>query len=351
MTVEKPPVEMHSVVLPCGPDQFREFIGGLLGQPQTINRNIFGSFELSRRDIENLFHLIEQRVSSQNDAKLIQFTGRIVYDDNSSVLLNSYEDFQLYNEVKPLVSVSAVFSWTYLIIFQGKQYPEKQLIEISFDTQRSNFIRIREGSMYHHESMLGSVIGIRINHTNRTWGTDIEALLAGQLGTLITKEIGARAFVASHPAWIGFGVGILVFVSALAMAFRVTDGFIAEYLSGAKKIAANGAVTFDVVVKKLDFLTAIVASGMWTRYAFYVLGFFILALIVSIIAGAVVGSSAGTARPSFLLLTRRSEVEKDNSLIRYRNSWLIFLSSIVGAVIVSVAGNWVFYLLSKYWAS
>jgi hypothetical protein len=62
MTTKKMESEGYSVVLPCGLDHFREFIAGLLGQPQTINCEIFGSFELSRVDVENLLHPIEQRV-------------------------------------------------------------------------------------------------------------------------------------------------------------------------------------------------------------------------------------------------------------------------------------------------
>jgi hypothetical protein len=76
-----------AVVLPCEPDQFRDFIAGLLGRPQTIERALGGSLEVGRSEIESLYHLVEQRVSSQNEATLIQFTVRIVYDDNSSVLL------------------------------------------------------------------------------------------------------------------------------------------------------------------------------------------------------------------------------------------------------------------------
>src|SRR6266478_5787375 len=93
-----------SVVLPCSPDQFQNFISGLLGRPQTISRHISGPFELTRADIENVFYLLEQRISSQNEGTLIQFTVRVIYDDGSSVLLNSLADFQAYNEVRPLIS-------------------------------------------------------------------------------------------------------------------------------------------------------------------------------------------------------------------------------------------------------
>jgi len=351
MAVERFEPTVHSVVLPCGPEHFRDFIGGLLGQPQTINRAIYGSFEVSRRDVENLFHLIEQRLSSQNEAELIQFTARIINNDNSSVLLNSLADFQSYNEVKPLISVAAVFSWTYLVKFQGKLYPEKQVIELNFRTQEPNRIRVEEGLLWETALPVGSSIRMRISHTNRTWGTDIEALLTGQLETLLKHETGLRAFVADHPGWIGLITGICVFVSALGMSFRVTDAFIERYLVEAKKFATVDAVTFEAVAKKVDFLTSIVASGMWTRYAFYVTGFFVLAVITSAIVGGIVGSSAGTRRPSFVLLTQRAEEVEESALASYRNSWSVFLVSIAGAVLVGVAGNAAFYFLIRYWTS
>ncbi len=60
----------NAVILPCEPSQFREFIADLLGQPQTVERALYGRFEVDRANIENLFHLIDQRISSQNDGHL-----------------------------------------------------------------------------------------------------------------------------------------------------------------------------------------------------------------------------------------------------------------------------------------
>jgi hypothetical protein len=125
-----------AVMLPCEPDQFRDFIAGLLGKPQTIDQLIDGQYEIKKSDIENLYHLLDQRVSTQSAGTLVQFSVRILYDDNSSVLLNSLADFASYNEVKPLVSVGVSLSWTFLIHFYNKKFPEKQQIDISFLTKR-----------------------------------------------------------------------------------------------------------------------------------------------------------------------------------------------------------------------
>lgn len=37
-----------TVVLPCPPDQFREFIAGLFGCPQTITGSVDGPFEVTK---------------------------------------------------------------------------------------------------------------------------------------------------------------------------------------------------------------------------------------------------------------------------------------------------------------
>jgi hypothetical protein len=79
----------YAFILPCKPEDFRDFVGGLLGRPQTITGIFFGPFEVNKSDIENFHHLVVQRVGQQNEGTLVQFTVSIVYDDESSVLLNS----------------------------------------------------------------------------------------------------------------------------------------------------------------------------------------------------------------------------------------------------------------------
>ena len=158
-----------TVVLPCPPDQFRDFIAGLLGRAQTIETIVDGPFEVTKDSIENLFHLLQQRVSSQNEATLVQFTTRIVYNDNSSALLNSLQDFLAYNEVRPLISIGLHLSWTYLIKFQNKPFPEKQLVQVSFDTAECTVPFQSVGALQLRYRQ-PCPITLRIEHTDRTWG-------------------------------------------------------------------------------------------------------------------------------------------------------------------------------------
>lgn len=122
----------HAVMLPCSPDQFGRFISGLLGKPQTITQSMRGAFDISAIELMNIHQLIDQRIRQQNQGELIQFTVRIIFNDDSSVLLNSYSDLQHYNEVRPVVSKQVHLSWSYLIRFADRNVPEKQSIDLSF---------------------------------------------------------------------------------------------------------------------------------------------------------------------------------------------------------------------------
>ena len=92
------------LTLPFNEEQFKDFIKGLLGTPQTITKRIKGNFEVHLKDLQNFHDLINQRVTQQNNGKLVQLKTQIYYSDESSVLLSSYEELVTYNEVKPVIS-------------------------------------------------------------------------------------------------------------------------------------------------------------------------------------------------------------------------------------------------------
>jgi hypothetical protein len=198
---------------------------------------------VTRADAENLHHLLDQRLSSQNDATLVQFTARIVYGDNSSVLLNSFSDFHSYNEVKLLVSTALHLNWTYLIQFKNKRFPEKQTIDVSFTTGSLDFEStpriIDEGAWVRLQPPRNLPGFIRIQHTDRTWGVDIEALLKGQIETLIKPVPRARRITNKYSGIIGFGSSVVAFLISLILSYRVAEHFSFEYMSQAQAIRAG----------------------------------------------------------------------------------------------------------------
>lgn len=92
------------------------------------------------------------------------------------MLLNSLSDFEHYSEIRPISSIGAVLSWTYIIKFKNKRVPEKQEINLSFrsedddeDVGDGSFI-VDDGIVVRKSrSWYASGIFLRINHTERTW--------------------------------------------------------------------------------------------------------------------------------------------------------------------------------------
>ncbi len=137
-----------TVVLPLDEKGFHKFISNLLGKPQSVGKGFKGPFDVDRDAIINIHQALLQRFFQQNNGSLAKFSVKIIYDDNSSVHLNSIEEFETFNETKPVVSTSVHISWTFLVQFMDKKIPEKQEVELSFtatlslDEENSSYGRI-----------------------------------------------------------------------------------------------------------------------------------------------------------------------------------------------------------------
>ena len=53
------------LTFPFDGNQFKDFISGLLGKPQSIYRIISGTFEIHLSDLQNFYELVNQRVTQQ----------------------------------------------------------------------------------------------------------------------------------------------------------------------------------------------------------------------------------------------------------------------------------------------
>jgi len=318
-----------AVVLPLDDETFRKFISNLLGKPQSVGKGFKGSFDVDKDAIINIHHALLQRIYQQNNGTLAKFTVKIIYDDNSSVHLNSLEEFETYNETKPVISTSVHISWTFLIQFMDKEAPEKQEVDLSFtaelglDSDNDDADIIRFSSI--RAPISSQSISFLIRHTARSWAVDIESLLTHQIEALIIRDRGLKGFVANRSTKIGLGVASLFIVSALAGATYTTSTFVGHHLDKAKEIASSGGGDYESVSNRVDFLINLVASGTWTTYAFYLTGFVIMSIILSIVFGILVGTYSSKKRPAFVLLTNMSKEKRDKALRKYSRDWSFFL--------------------------
>jgi len=343
----------RAVVLPCEPDQFRDFIAGLLGRPQTIERSIAGPFEVSKLDVENIYHLIDQRLTSQNEATLVQFTARIVYDDNSSVLLNSFFDFASYSEVRPLKSWSVHLGWTFLVKFRNKQYPEKQQIDISFyggPVSNNVEFEVRFGHVPQRAMNRGGTILYRISHTDRTWGTDMDALLDGQLRTLVKEDSGPRKVLRKHAGKIGFLSWLILFAGSFVSSVVVTSKLIERHAIELTSFSLKDPITIEQLAKEINVVIQFLIADRTSHYMIYAIVFNVIALIGTIFIAAWIGDLASGERRSFVLLTAKAIEERDVWVRSPKNSIFRFSVSVIGALIISVIGNALFYVALRYWS-
>lgn len=341
------PDDHYAIALPCSTEDFGKFIGSLLGKPQTISGAERGAFELRRKDILSSYHLVNQRVQQQNDAQLIQFTVKLVFDDNSSVLLNSLDDFQAYSEVRPVVVTQAHLSWSFIVKFRDSNHPEKQEIDLSFLTAAPGAIAIGESEdaafVPIARLVSGGHIAFRIRHTARTWGADIESLLRGHAKHLVLPQPPMRQFAQKHSGKIAIAIALIFFVSTIAACFITAERVAAEQL----KLISDLLQSSNAIDLKLNKLLQLAAEGFWGKYFFSVFVFAIFSFVASILLAIWAETTADTKRPSYILLTKKSEQVKTEQDQRYKFRWLSFLGSIIIAIATGIVSN---ILFSKYWA-
>ena len=327
------------LTLPFEGEQFKNFIASLLGKPQSISKRISGTFEVQLSDLQSLHELVMQRVTQQNNGKLIQFTAKVYYTDESSVQLGSYEELVTYNEVKPIISEAVKLSWDFLIHFSDKEHPEKQVVEVliasSVDRQtiESNDIPViifRPNGEFR----------INIEHTARSWGSDIESMLTNQVKSLIKKENKYKSFARRYSSQISLGFAALFFLSCIIGAFVITNRFINNQL---ETVSAFNADTANTTADKISFLTSYVASGISSQHYFQVGIFLLIALIIAIIFGVWIDETASKIKdPSFVVLTRKAKEYRDEIKEKMKRKWIWFFVSIGASVLTGIVANFIF---------
>lgn len=340
-----PSDEKYGIILPCEPEDFGDFISNLLGKPQTIERNLYGAFEIRKEDIVNTYHLVNQRIHQQNEAILVQFTIRIIYDDDSSILLNSLEDFQHYTEVRPITSVGVTLSWSYLIKFKNKNAPEKQEIDLSFQSgiDESEEITIEDDVIVEtRRSFWSNSIFLRISHTERTWGVDIESLLTNHVKGYFKTRKDSERFVSRHSGEIGFLAAIIIFLSAIAGVLYTSSKFISSYTEKIEALGNSAIEEAEVISAKLDFLINVISTGAWPRFVFAVVVFLVICLVISIFLGTWVGSTASSKPKSFILLSRKAEESRTKIINKMKRDWLLFWVSVITSIGTGILANVIF---------
>lgn len=327
-----------AVVLPCTTDQFANFVSGLLGKAQTMSNSLEGPFEITKVEVVNVHHLLTQRVAQQNDGAMMQFTAKLVMNDNSSVLLNSIDDFNAYHEVKALACLSLHLSWTFLVKFNDKLHPEKQQIDLSFLTGRGPPVIDKDIPIISFGGNDRGYMAYRISHTARTWGSDMDSLLNAQLKNLVEDISPYKRWVAKHEGKLSVGTFCVLFLASLIATYISAAGFVVKQKAA---IAALGVTSQagGATERQLAYLLDSVATGTWEVFLLRSGLFVLLSFVVSLLIAMWVSASADTLPPSFLLLTTESEKRRARILKQRKRLWIAFCLAQLAALVVGVLGN------------
>jgi hypothetical protein len=336
------------VSLPFSANQFRDFIKSLLGSPQAITRVLPHPFEVSKSDIRSIHDLLMQRVTQQNHGFLAQFKSRVGFSDDTGDEQNSIESFMAYNQVRPVETTSITIKWNFLIKFEDKDTLERQVVTISFYAKPGNrYLDLDEtilGQMifFRAAAVTRGVIQYRIEHTARTWGADIDALLSGQLQEYTVNQPRLRRIINKHSEKIGIASAAWILISCLLGLAITTSNFSRHQEEQANKVLSVPYDNLASVGKRLDFLAGHIAAGLWEKYFLGAAGFMLLSLVLCIVIGTWAESSASARFPSFILFSRSDSAAKTREKKRLERNWQSFLLSAASAILYGITSNLIF---------
>lgn len=279
-----------------------------------------------------------QRVAQQNGGTLTQFTAKLVFDDDSSVLLNSLEDFLSYNEVRPVACLSLHLSWVFLVKFNDKTHPEKQQVDLSFLGGGGPPMIDRDIPIMLLRGPDNGLIAYRISHTARTWGTDIDSLLNSHVRSVVDEIPQWRKWLAKHDEKIALLTFCILFLGSIVAAFTASAFFVSKQKATVTSLL-NMVPKELIATEQLKYILNTVAMGTWERFQFTSMAFLLLSLVLSIGIAVWVGSTADNLPPSFLLLTKESEKRKKKILAKRNAKWFSFLASMFFGLLLGIGGN------------
>lgn len=175
--------ELVSVMMP-GRD-LAEFIAEMLGQRRTLSRDFQTTFRINQDWLTGLVEIIDQRVSAQNQGKLVGFTAQFFYLGGKKISLYKKGDFSSFNDVSQDISTGFRINFTYLIQFPYKKNPERQDILVEAQTipqgiTSTNTPKSVRAIIIPINADFGS-LKMEIQHSDITWGEDIYNLISNHV--------------------------------------------------------------------------------------------------------------------------------------------------------------------------
>lgn len=334
--------ENSSISLPVNNEDLGNFLSGLLGQAQSIERDFDQAFDIDHAWLINLHEVIDQRVNQQAIAQLLNFKAVVNFEKRMKRTLTSIESFYTYKEMKQLRSIGVKLEWSYLIQFPNSTVPEKQEITFFAKTNSTSKSDSKLDNFLYSSSKV-NVINIRINYTERTWGNDMENLLEETIITAARNELKNSRY---H--WMQFGLFFVILASCVFIANRIYEYQYQSWYQLAGKslelLEKQSAISLETLnANFLQLGKLILASpGKLSALDYYAIG----TLIGLIIASFSVMLTEFTSN-SFVVLNEKAEKWRGSIIMKERRNVLTIIWGYFAAVSSSLIASILYAFFSK----
>jgi hypothetical protein len=187
----------------------------------------------------------------------------------------------------------------------------------------------------------------RIQHTARTWGVDIDSLLKGHLETLRLSLSKIQIDLNRFSNAIASAIGVFLFLAALACSYVFFLGFNQSIQRGAN-LSIKNSEDISSIISRLDYIIHRFSSPEGLLFFVSILGFLILAAVVSIWSTTKIRRALYSHPPSALLLTEKARELHNQKKLSLRNSWHGVVWAGLASLALGLVSNFIFwYLFSR----
>lgn len=316
-------------------EQLRSLLRKTSRESKVIFGAVRGVFDLDRAEIENFFHIIDQRVREQNIASAAACEFCVYYNDATSRRFPSIDEFNAYTETRNRFPTVFTVHASYFITFPDSGEPEKQEIDLVIRASEStpetidmvstdSTFRLSGDKIQFNTEDKKSGYGIltyTINHTKVSWGLDIEGHIRSQIDKLLEKPSkGDRALkLLAGPLNIFTTLFVGLYIINL-----IIDGFF-WFLFQSDGATAPTDLT--------EIAAGYIINGHIAKYIVATLAVSVVFFVIFSGVVSRITRSFSQPRPSFITLCDGDKRRKQQRLKSYERRW----SKVLGMFAANVA--------------
>lgn len=321
-----------------------EFITSLLGQQQSIERDLVEPFDIDHHWIVNLHETIDQRIKTQTNSTLISFSLIIYFENGLKRTFNSFEAFEIYNETKKIIPIGIKILWNYLVKFPSKDIPEKQQITFSAHIHREKNKNRDIVEKFINKYILSNLgrytINYQIDHTERTWGDDLEHIISNEVDKVTRNNVVKNSIYDSARILV---VAMFLCVTAIYFAFNnivsVSENIVSIISEYDSIVTKNDILTIELIDSKINYIEKLISSiANRDVNSFNAILKFSTFLAISLII------LFFTRKPtySFFVFSEETKNIKNKLIKKEKRGWLILFLSFIVSIFAGIACNYGF---------